>query len=282
MLEKFSTIELLITAVVIAVAYLVRGVAGFGSGLIAIPFLALMLPLTAVVPLVVFLDYLASASHGVKNRNDIQWREILPLLPFALLGVLTALYLFKTVDTGLLSKGLGGFIVIYAVYSLLAKDTQGVGSQTWAIPAGGFGGLIGTLFGTGGPFYVVFLKHRGLSKTQFRATFATIFLLDGAGRLTGYIYSGFYTLDLLLIVAACLPIMLAGLYVGGHIHTTLSQKAFQTVIEHTLAQRTDGFGRLAHGSISCVVGWRCGNHNFNTGTTHLSKSKSSFSVCSRR
>ena len=168
MLDEFSTIELLITAVVIAAAYLVRGIAGFGSGLIAIPFLALMLPLTAVVPLVVFLDYVASASHGVKNRNEIQWREILPLLPFALLGVLTALYLFKAVDIRLLSKGLGGFILIYAVYSLLARDTEEVGSQLWAIPAGGFGGLIGTLFGTGGPFYVLFLKHRGLAKTQFR------------------------------------------------------------------------------------------------------------------
>ena len=230
MLDKFSTIELLITAVVIAAAYLVRGIVGFGSGLIAIPFLALILPLTAVVPLVVLLDYVASASHGVKNRNEIQWREILPLLPFALPGVLTALYLFKTVDIDLLGKSLGGFILIYAVYSLLAKDTEEVGSQLWAIPSGGFGGLIGTLFGTGGPFYVLFLKHRGLAKTQFRATFAAIFLLDGAGRLTAYIYSGFYTLDLLFVVAVSLPIMMAGLYVGGHIHTTLSQKAFQTVI----------------------------------------------------
>jgi uncharacterized membrane protein YfcA len=105
-----------------------------------------------------------------------------------------------------------------------------VGSQAWAIPAGSFGGLIGTLFGTGGPFYVLFLKHRGLAKTQFRATFATIFLLDGAGRLTGYIHSGFYTMDLVLVAAVCLPVMVVGLYVGGHIHTTLDQKAFQTVI----------------------------------------------------
>ena len=39
---------------------------------------------------------------------------------------------------------------------------------------------------------------------------------------------------LLLIMAACLPIMLAGLYVGGHIHTALSQKAFQTIISIVL------------------------------------------------
>jgi uncharacterized membrane protein YfcA len=230
LLDEISTIGLLKTAVVVATAYVVRGVAGFGSGLVAIPFLALMLPVTTAVPMVVFLDYVASASQGVKSRSEIQWREILPLLPFALLGVLTALYLFNTVDTGLLSKGLGGFILLYAVYSLLARATQGLGSRLWAIPAGSFGGLIGTLFGTGGPFYVLFLKHRGLGKTQFRATFATIFLLDGAGRLTGYLFAGLYSMDLLLILAVTLPIMFAGLYVGSNIHTALSQKAFQTAI----------------------------------------------------
>jgi uncharacterized protein len=38
------------------VAYLVRGVAGFGSGLIAVPLLSLAAPVPAVVPLVVALD----------------------------------------------------------------------------------------------------------------------------------------------------------------------------------------------------------------------------------
>ena len=230
MLAGLSVSELIGSAFIIGIAYLVRGIAGFGSGLIAIPFLALVLPLTFVVPLVVFLDYAASASHGVKNRSEIQWREILPLMPFALLGVLVALLLFEAIDINHLSTGLGVFILIYAFYSLFAKASDKTGSRLWAVPAGGFGGLIGTLYGTGGPFYVVFLKHRRLTSSQFRATFATLFLLDGAGRLTGYLYSGFYTFDLLIIMAASIPIMFAGLFIGGQIHTNISQDTFQTVI----------------------------------------------------
>ncbi len=52
-------------------AYLVRGIAGFGSGLIAVPLLSLFFPVTQVVPLVVFLDYIGSASQGLKNRERI-------------------------------------------------------------------------------------------------------------------------------------------------------------------------------------------------------------------
>jgi hypothetical protein len=32
------------------------------------------------------------------------------------------------------------------------------------------GGLVGPLFGTGGPFYVIYVKVRELDRTMFRAT----------------------------------------------------------------------------------------------------------------
>jgi hypothetical protein len=41
--------------------------AGFGSGLVAIAPLALLLPLPVAVPIIVLLDYIASASHGLNN-----------------------------------------------------------------------------------------------------------------------------------------------------------------------------------------------------------------------
>ena len=229
----FETITLpywLIGATILTVAYLVRGIAGFGSGLIAIPLLALYAPLTLVVPLVVFLDYVASASHGLKDRLHVQWKELRPLLPFSAIGVVAGIYLFKTIDASLLANGLGLFVIFYAIYTLFNRDNGGSTSPLWAAPVGLLGGLIGTMFGTGGPFYVVYLKHRGLSKTEFRATFATIFLLDGAVRLIGYLTSGYFNAEWLMLTAVALPIMALGLYIGGHIHTRISARSFQIAI----------------------------------------------------
>ncbi len=214
-------------AAVVAVAYLVRGIAGFGSGLIAVPLLALMFPLTVTVPLVVLLDYVASASQGVANRRDIRWREILPLLPFSVLGVLIALFALSRADAQLLLRALGVFVIAFALYTLSGYTPKQGAARGWGALAGTSGGLIGTLFGTGGPFYVMYFKARGLDKSAFRATFATIFLLDGAGRLLGYVGSGFFTWPFLKIAALALPVMAVALYVGGHIHTKLSQQAFQ-------------------------------------------------------
>ncbi|MET0065439.1 MAG: sulfite exporter TauE/SafE family protein [Candidatus Thiodiazotropha sp.] len=226
-LETFSLQSLILAGIIIGSGYVVRGIAGFGSGLIAIPLLALIMPLNIAVPLIVLLDYIASASQGLSNWKAIQWKDLLPLLPFSLLGVVLALYLFQSLDTQLLMRGLGVFLLLFAAYSLLSYTPKSQVSILWAIPGGMLGGLIGTLFGTGGPFYVIYLKLRGLQKGAFRASFAALFLLDGLGRISGYLITGFFDLNQIILTALALPLMTVGMYLGGRIHTSLSQQAFQ-------------------------------------------------------
>lgn len=227
-------LQLTIAILVISVAYTIRGITGFGSGLIAIPILALMLPLQIVVPMIGLLDYLASLSHGMKHRRQIAMKEILPLIPFTLIGVLAGLYLLKEVDSQLLSRVLGGFVLIYAFYSLFAKEFKGECRRVWSAPAGIMGGAVGTLFGTGGPFYIIYLQMRRLDKTGFRATIATIFLLDGTSRIIGYSLSGLYSLETLWLMLISIPLMGISLYIGGHIHTEISAQGFRRAIGYTL------------------------------------------------
>ncbi len=227
MLESLSLLQLIAAFCILIIAYVLRGITGFGSGLIAIPLLALMLPISVVVPMVSILDYTASLTHGMKHRSNIQWRQILPLLPFTLSGILLALYLFNTLDARLLKQFLGAFLIIYALYSLYTVKLPVHRSLLWAVPGGMFGGLISTLFGTGGPFYVIYFQLHGLGKAAFRATIATILLLDGTTRIIAYYINDFYTRDTLILIAAGFPVMAVSLYAGGHIHTSISHQAIQ-------------------------------------------------------
>ncbi len=215
--------------VVLFTAYFVRGIAGFGSGLISVPLLALRFSVPLVVPLVVFLDYIESASQGFKNREHIAWKEQLPLIPFTLVGVGVGLFLLKAVSTTVLGKALGIFVIVYAIYQLLPLPGLR-GSRLLLVPCGLFGGFIGTLFGTGGPLYVMYFNLRKLEKTVFRATFAMNFLIDGAIRLIAYASIGFFHRDVLLALLAALPVVGAGLYLGGRMQTGLSQEAFRRFI----------------------------------------------------
>ena len=128
-METLGTAQYAYAFAVLSAAYFVRGVAGFGSGLIAIPLLLMWFPLLVAVPLVVALDYLASASQGIRDRQAICWAEIWPILPFAVLGVAAALYLLQTVDTRLLLKALAVFIIFYAMYTLSGKTPEGAHSR---------------------------------------------------------------------------------------------------------------------------------------------------------
>lgn len=230
MFASLSLSHLIIVFAILLGAYTFRGVTGFGSGLIAIPLLALFMPLTFAVPYISVLDVSASLVHTWRHREHTLWGELLPVLPFTLLGVVLALYLLKNIDTALLVHALGVFILLFALYSLIAPEIKQHCSRKWASLAGSIGGVISTLFGTGGPLYVIYFQLRGLPKSVFRSTIATAFLIDGSVRLSGYALAGFYSREILLWIAASIPVMAIGLYIGGHIHTNISQRQFQRAI----------------------------------------------------
>lgn len=228
--DNLGTPQLLGAAAIVTLAFFVRGIAGFGSGLIAIPLLALLLPLPLVVPVVALLDYSAALLHGVHHRERIRWRDLLPLLPFTLAGSLTALYLLHSIDTARLNTALGLFVLLYALYTLSGLAPQREHSRAWALPLGGVGGLVSTLFGTGGPFYVIYLHLRALDKQAFRATVAAVFLIDGGIRIAGYLATGLMDKQSLLLSASALPIMLLSMYAGGHVHTNIGPRNFARLI----------------------------------------------------
>ena len=69
MVSDLTPATAVLSAGFVFVAYFIRGIAGFGSGLIAIPLLALLLPLPLVVPAVAVTDYLAFHFEQERKRN---------------------------------------------------------------------------------------------------------------------------------------------------------------------------------------------------------------------
>ncbi len=228
-LVELSPLQIFLSVVVIFIAYTVKGLSGFGSGLIAIPLLAFMFPLTFIVPVLGLLSYSGTVTQSFHLRKQVVWRDMLPLIPFSLLGIAMAIWLLVNVNANNLVLALGVFVLMYSVYSLLPLSVY-AGSRHWAILAGLGGGVVGALFGTGGPFYVVYLKLRQLHKNQFRATIAMIFLVDGGARMTGYAFNGLFTTQVLWLVLTLLPVLFAGMYVGHHLHIKIDQKRFNQVI----------------------------------------------------
>ena len=150
--------QIILSVIIIFISYIVKGLTGFGSGLVAIPLLAFIFPLKFIVPVLGLLSYSGTIIQSVSLRKQAAWQDIWPIIPFSLAGIAVALWLLVNLDSRILALALGVFIIIYASYSLLPlKDITG--GRKWAVMAGTCGGLVGALFGTGGPFYVILFEN---------------------------------------------------------------------------------------------------------------------------
>jgi len=234
MLDAFSTYQLVWAAGAVFTAYVLRGMSGFGAGLIATPLLAFVLPMSMVVPVTALIVFVLFILLTLRDRHQVLWDEFRRLLLPTIVGVAAGLYLFTQLDNRLMLKLLGGFLVAYAVYMLV---TQWVGmqqlrlSEKWAWPLGFMGAFIDSLFGGGGGTLVVIYMHgRGVGKAEFRATLAALWFVEMIERIGGYAVAGYYTEASLALVAAMLPFMLLGTWVGERINARVSQETFNKIL----------------------------------------------------
>lgn len=167
----FSLWQWLLVELAIVLAYVVFGIAGFGTALVAGPLLAGVLPLSQIIPLLVLLDFSASFGNWLPARRQIAVTELKRLLPCMLLGCALGAYGLLALRAELLMLALGVFVSLYALYALFLQPLgQPRWRATWALPFGVFGGLFGALFGSGGFLYALYLNGRLASKEQMRAT----------------------------------------------------------------------------------------------------------------
>ena len=234
-MESLSSLQMLFCVVVVTVAFAVRGGTGFGGGAIAVPLLALVFPLQVTVPVVTVLNLLSSVGHGVTSWRHIVWPAILRMLPGSLIGVAIGLYALDLVDPVPLGKALGVFVIVYALYVLLLSGRQLRIAPRWggavAAVTSVSAGLIGSLFGgAAGPVYVVYLNTLHLARDAFRVTITTIMLFQGTVRTAGYAAIGLYDRNTLVLLAAALPTMLIGSWLGARLIRSFDTRRFNRAI----------------------------------------------------
>ncbi len=216
---------------ILLLAYFIRGITGFGSGLIAIPLLAHFLPLTFVVPLVLVLDFIASVVLSRHTHLQVRWDEIRSLLPASIAGILIGALLLVNLPREPLLIGLGLFVIFFGLRYLFNVHSEKPTSRWWSLPTGLSGGLIGAMFGTGGPPFVVYLSHRLHDKTQLRGTLSGLFMLDGALRIVTFLVMGLLLqTDMLSSILLALPLLGLGLYLGNRVHLGISRRQMLAVI----------------------------------------------------
>jgi uncharacterized protein len=239
--------DIWIVPLLAAIAFLgslVFGVTGFGSALVTIPLATHFVPLPFALAVFSLVDFASALRLGLQKPKDAVKAEIVRIVPFILVGSVAGVTLLVNLPRANAMLALGVFVVLYAVYALLSRPGTTTVSRHWAYLAGFSGGVMGTLFGAGGPPYVIYLSHRPLSKEQFRATLTLNIIFSVGIRMMAFAITGLLLKTEVGVAAAfAVPAALVGL--------GLASWAFKRVTRETLL-RVVALLLLANG-ISLIV-----------------------------
>jgi uncharacterized membrane protein YfcA len=219
---------------VIVLAYAARGSTGFGAAA-AFPLMGLVVPLKVLIPAWTLLGICAGIALLGRDSRNIAWKEAAKILPTCVLGVLLGIYLFSVIDGLWLQRGLGILVILYGCHSLWAtfRPVAKPRGPAWLLAAlmGFGGGLVGGTFGTlASLFFAIYFDVTRLPKDAFRATMSAVLVVLTIGRGIGYWTVDQYNGEVLFIFAFAVPMMLAGIFIGDRIHTSLSDRAFRRAI----------------------------------------------------
>ena len=145
---SFGALDWLVIGLGIALAYIVFGIAGFGTALVAGPILIMFMPLSKIIPLLVLLDFVAAFGNLLQSRRDVVKPELLRLLPCMAIGCTLGVIFLLNLHSDLLLLLMGLFISTYAIYSLAVRAKPTALAAGWSVPMGVVGGLFGALFGS--------------------------------------------------------------------------------------------------------------------------------------
>jgi uncharacterized protein len=215
----------------LVVAYIIFGIAGFGTALVAAPILAQAMPVASIVPLLALLDFVAAAVSGVRLSDKVALTELVWLAPLMILGSIVGVTLLISLPAKLMMLLLGVFVAGYGSYGLFAPPIDRKIGKAWVGLFGPIGGMFSAMFGSGGFVYAIYLSLRLDDKDAIRAAQSTLIGLSALTRVLLFLAVGTYSdPQLLLLAIVSAPAMAVGLYTGHRITLRMSREQFMRIL----------------------------------------------------
>jgi uncharacterized protein len=214
--------------IVVFVATLFRSALGFGEALIAVPLLALFIPLKVAAPLAVLVSITIAAMVVAQDWRKIHLRSTGWLVGSTLFGIPVGLLLLTSSHQKVVKIALGIFIVAFSVYSLLGRRPPELktDSKAWLLGCGFAAGVIGGAYGMNGPPLVIYGAMRRWSAQHFRATLQAYFLPASVIGMFGYWLAGLWIPAVTHYYLLCLPVLLPAVWLGRVVNHRLHGDAF--------------------------------------------------------
>lgn len=211
---------------IVFLATLIRSTFGFGEALVAVPLLALVIPVKVAAPLAVLFSITVAAVVLLQDWDRVHvgsaWRLILATLP----GIPLGLLLLKAVDEPIVKTVLAVVILAFSLYCLTRRTLLELPDDRLAWLFGFGAGVLGGAYGMNGPPLVVYGSLRRWSPEHFRATLQGYFLIASLAGMIGYWLGDLWVSDVTRGYLLSLLPALAAIFLGRAINRRLDRNRF--------------------------------------------------------
>ena len=169
-------------------------------------------------------------------RRSADWRIILRLLPWSLLGLGIGWWVLGYIppENNAAMKLLIGWIVIgLLILNFVRKRLDPEKIPSGIVPSAFYGSLMGSttmLANAAGPVSAIYLLSMKLPKEQYMGSGAWLFLIVNWIKVPMFWYQGRITREVLLADLWMIPLLIAGGFLGIVLFKRLPQKLFENIV----------------------------------------------------
>lgn len=209
---------MVVAAMATFVGAAIQGSIGFGMNLVTVPVLALLLPESLPVAVILLGLPISVAmlrhEHAALDRAGLGW-----ILGGRVPGTVAGAAVVAVVSTSVLQAVVGVVVLLVVAASVVAPPVP-VRPSTQAL-AGAVSGVTGTAAGIGGPpLALLYQRHSG---PAIRATLAASFLFGTMISMLALALAGTVTSGQLAVGAGLAPVVVVGSVLGRRAHALLDR-----------------------------------------------------------
>ena len=187
---------------------------GFGTALLAMPLLSMLLGLQIATPLVALVMLTTIAILVWSTRQSMDFRAAWQLLLASAFGIPVGLLLVRSAPDVALKGILGVVLIGFGSYNLTRPRLPTLRRNAWAAPFGLAAGILGGAYNTNGPPVVLYGALRHWPPDRLRATLQGYFLPSAVLICAGHAASGLWTWRVFRLYALALPVVLLAIPLG--------------------------------------------------------------------
>jgi len=223
-------LELVLTSLIILVAFGGEALFGFGGGMVAVPSLSLFLDVPEAVVLVVVFQFLLGFL-AVKNYRLVAWALLPSLFIGMVFGVVLGVVILPVASQELLRLLLALYIAIFLVKEWLAPGL-GATSASWlgGATAGAISGFFQGCLGIGGPPMVIYLRKLVADVRAFRASVIFCLSIANLMRIPLVGYQDLFSFRVIQLASGALPAFGIAVLLGQRYHQRIPEALYFRIV----------------------------------------------------